>query len=145
MQALRGASGVQAGPLARSAAVVEFGFRVAVVDAVVRVTTEGPITLDRGSEIIKRAAQAAVENSSRSVLFDIREAAFPHFLTDMIEYARLAPTLGLDRSFRIAFFGAKGELDLRFLESVAVNRGFQAKVFTDETQALSWLKSFSNA
>jgi hypothetical protein len=47
---------------------------------------------------------------------------------------------GIKETFRIAILGAKGEPMLRYIENVTVNRGYQSKTFTDEPEAVAWLR-----
>lgn len=44
------------------------------------------------------------------------------------------------RKFKSAFLYRKISEDLRFFETVAINRGFQVRVFDRRDQALAWLR-----
>ncbi len=55
----------------------------------------------------------------------------------------MAHSFGIGHKFKLAIVHLNEERlkDSLFAETVAVNRGFQVKMFSDETQALSWLLS----
>ena len=108
---------------------------------IIRVTYRGEAQFDLTTKMLRNVARIAAENKSKLLLFDIREAEDRNYHTDAIRHTQQAPALGIDQTFRIAFLGSKNLEMLSYIEDVSVNRGFQAKAFTDEAEAVAWLRS----
>jgi hypothetical protein len=115
--------------------------KIVLEDGVVRATYRGEVAYDPVFEMIRSVARTAVQRQSDLLLFDIREAVFREFHVAIIKFAEEARGLGIEPTFRIAVLAAMEVERLKYLEDVAVNRGFQVKVFTEESEALAWLKS----
>jgi hypothetical protein len=105
------------------------------------VTYRGAAEYGATTEMLRRVGRVASETQSGLVLFDLREADFRSYYADTIRHAEEGPALGIDRAFRIAVLGAEGNPMLRFIENVALNRGFQVKAFTEESEAVAWLRT----
>lgn len=104
-----------------------------------RVVYRGLIQYDLTTEMLRKVAQIASKSQRPLVLFDIRDADYRHYHANIIRHVQEGPSLGIDRSFRIAVLGSKSEPMLAFIEDAAVNRGYQTKAFTGESEALAWL------
>jgi hypothetical protein len=108
---------------------------------ITRVVYRGDVNFDVTTEMIRKVGRTAMENRSSLLLFDIREAGEGEYHASAIKHTELAPSLGIDRSFRTAFLGREGDPRLGYIETVTVNRGFRTKTFTDEAAAVAWLRS----
>jgi len=111
-----------------------------VENGVVRIVYRGLVEYSATTEMLRNVAGLAAQTQCKLLLFDIREADYDHYHVDTIRHAEEAPALGIDRTFRVAFLGVEGNPMLRYIENVSVNRGFLAKVFTDDSEALAWLR-----
>jgi hypothetical protein len=107
----------------------------------VRVTYRGDVEYAATTEMLRKVAVIAAETQCEVLLFDIREANYRDYHLGTIRHAEEGPTLGIDRTFRIAFLGASSNPMLKYVEAVTVNRGYWAKAFTDESEAVLWLRS----
>lgn len=108
---------------------------------IVRVVYRGKVEFDVTTEMLRNVAKVASESNASSLLFDIREADYKRYHLQAITHAEQGPSLGIPRTFRVAFLGAKGEEMLAFVENVTANRGYTVKAFTDESKALAWLRN----
>ena len=115
--------------------------KITAEDGIVRVVYRGKVEFDLTTEMLREVAGMAMKNNASSLLFDIRDADYTHYHVEAIEHTEQGPALGIERTFRIAFLGASGEEMLQFVENVTTNRGYQSKAFTDESEALAWLRS----
>ena len=106
-----------------------------------RVVCSGLVQYDLTTEMLRKVARIASKSQKPLVLFDIRDADYRHYHANIIRHTQEGPSLGIDRSFRIAVLGSKGEPMLAFIEDAAVNRGYQTKAFTEESEAVVWLLS----
>ena len=60
---------------------------------------------------------------------------------DSLEMVSQSREYGWDFSFKLAFVNANNDSfdDVQFTETVAVNRAYSVKAFTDEAKAVDWL------
>ena len=60
---------------------------------------------------------------------------------DSLEMVTQSREYGWDHGFKLAFVDAKNDSadDVKFTETVAVNRAYSVKAFTDEAKAVDWL------
>ena len=108
--------------------------------SVVRVTYSGKVMYGVTTEAIRKAARLATEAQIKRLLFDLRNADYEQYFAGTVQHAEEGPAMGVDKSFRIAFLGTEKQLVmLRFIEDVSVNRGYLAKIFVDEAQAVAWI------
>jgi hypothetical protein len=108
---------------------------------VVVATLHGSLQYEQTNQCIAAAARAARAAGSRSVLFDFRAADLANYYSYTVRHADVAPRLGLDTRFSLAFVGTThaGEV-LRFMEQVARSRGWRARAFHNMARALAWLR-----
>lgn len=61
--------------------------------------------------------------------------------TDSYEMVEDAKEYGWDHAFKLAFVDTNKESidDVRFTETVAVNRAYSVRAFTDDAEAIDWL------
>ncbi len=114
--------------------------RITVEQGVTRVLYRGDVSFDVTTEMIRKVGRIAKENESSLLLFDIREAGEAPYHANAITHTEQAPSLGIDRSYRTAFLGRDGDPRLEYIETVTINRGFRTKSFTDEAEAIAWLR-----
>ena len=105
----------------------------------VRVTYRGDVEYAATTEMLRNVAVIAAEMHCKLLLFDIREANYRYYHLGTIRHAEEGPALGIDKTFRIALLGASGNPMLKYVEAVAVNRGYWVKALVDESEALAWL------
>lgn len=62
--------------------------------------------------------------------------------TDSYEIVESSKDYGWDHAYRLAFVDTNKESidDVRFTETVAVNRAYSVRVFADEAEAIDWLR-----
>jgi len=115
-------------------------FQITVELGIIRVVYRGEVQFDRTTEMLRKVGRIALENQSAMLLIDAREAEDGEYHVSAIRHTEQAPALGIDQSFHIALLGREGDQRLQYAEDVMVNRGFQSKVFTDEAEAVAWLR-----
>ena len=115
--------------------------QVKMEQGIVRVVYRGKPQFHLTTEMMREVGRVASENRSTMLLFDVREAEDSEYHVSAIKHTELAPALGINQSYRTALLGRKGDPRLPYIEDVAVNRGFRLKVFTDEAEAVAWLRA----
>ena len=99
-----------------------------------------PITRQLAFEFNQAAAKLGLEHDLEAYLVDVRGVVNVESPTDnyMIAYED-APELAFSRSARIAVLHDPGDTSHQFIETVALNAGYNMKIFTAEQDALAWL------
>jgi len=116
--------------------------QITVEDGLIRVVYRGVVEYGATTDMLREVARIGSEAQSRLVLFDVREADYRHYHAETIRHAQEGPALGIDQwTFRMAFLGSGINEMLRYIENVSVNRGFRVRAFTDEAEAVAWLRS----
>ena len=115
--------------------------QITVEQGITRVLYRCEVEFNRTTEMLREVGRIALENQSAMLLFDVREAGEGPYHVSAIRHTEQLPALGIERSFRIAFLGRKGDPRLSYVDDVMVNRGFQSHVFTDEAESVAWLQS----
>jgi hypothetical protein len=115
--------------------------QIAVEQGITRVVYRGRFQFEVTTEMLRKVGRIAAENLSDRLLIDVREAGEGQYHVNAIRHAEQAHELGIDRGFRIALLVRQGDPRFPYVEDVLVNRGFQAKAFTDEAEALAWLRA----
>ena len=114
---------------------------ISVKQGVIRAVYSGDADFGVTTEMLRKVARISSESQSKLLLLDIREVEDRQYHVDAIRHAEQAPELGIDQTFRIALLRSRNDPMLQYIETVAINRGFRAKAFTDESEALAWLKN----
>ena len=114
--------------------------RITVDEGMIRVVYRGRAEFAAITRMLREVGRVASETHSERLLFDLREADYRHYYTGAIRHAEEGPALGIEQRFRIAFLGAGDEPMLKYIEDVAVNRGYNVKAFADEPEAVAWLQ-----
>ena len=110
-------------------------------EGVLWIRVSGVVLFQTALAAMKAAAEGARGHGTDRLVFDIRSGSYPDFHASALESARRAGDLGLTPALRIAVLGVAGDAKLRFIEDVAANRGFQARSFSDEAQAIAWVNA----
>jgi hypothetical protein len=99
-----------------------------------------PITRQLAFEFNQAAAKLALEHDLDAYLFDLRGVVNVESPTYnyMIAYED-APQMAFSRTARIAVLHDPGDTSHQFVETVALNAGYNMKLFTAEQDALAWL------
>jgi hypothetical protein len=115
-------------------------FLVHVDDGVVIVEQIGDLQFDETNKAIAAAVAAARGANSKRVLFDLTRAQLANYYSYTVRHAELAPDLGLDVSYALAFVGRPEADDvLSFIALTTRNRGWKSRYFFDRQAALEWL------
>jgi hypothetical protein len=115
--------------------------QITVEQGITRVVYRGQMQFDVTTEMLRKVGRIAAENLSVMLLIDVREAGEGQYHVNAIRHAEQAHDLGIDRGIRIALLVRQGDPRFPYVEDVMVNRGFQAKAFTDEAEAVAWLRA----
>jgi hypothetical protein len=106
---------------------------------------DGVIDVKASKRLLKEVANASVERDKHRILMDIRDIPPGGTLSvvDILEIARVLGELGIGQRNRIAILNdPKDDFDRgAFLETCAVNRGFNIRAFRDSEKARFWLAS----
>ena len=117
-------------------------FHVELRGDVVVVHEEGTLQFEETHRALADAITAALDSSTRKLLFDLRRVDLANYYSHIVRHAELAPGIGLDSAFRIALVGHPGQEDvMAFSVMVGTNRGWDVRHFFDFDQALEWLRS----
>jgi hypothetical protein len=116
-------------------------FRVELRGDVVVVHEEGTVEFEEKQRAMAAAIRLALDSGSKRMLFDHRRVDIANYYSHIVRHAELAPGLGLDGAFRIAFVGRPGQEDvMAFSVMVGTNRGWDVQHFFDFDRALEWLR-----
>jgi len=110
-------------------------------NGIVRVSGTGEISPQFGTAMIEQSIKFAKENGLKLFLYDLRQMSLTEDLFTLYSRPKLARGLGTPPDSRIAVLCARRDAKMSFLETTANNAGFLHRVFTDESQALEWLKT----
>jgi hypothetical protein len=122
------------------ARIVERESHVDHVGDVVVITHTGAINFDDAHNAIGIGLTSAQKAAGKKLLFDLRLADLSNYYSFIVRHAELAPGMGLDASFLVAFVGTREAADvLSFTERVVRNRGWNARHFFSMDEALEWL------
>jgi hypothetical protein len=93
------------------------------------------------AELSRRVIAFAMERSLPCCLIDVRKARFLGSAFDHYDFANhdLADIKDADR-LPVAVLVAEGDNSHEFLETVAVNAGYELRVFAQEGAALAWIE-----
>ena len=95
---------------------------------------------DDSEELQRFARDFGSEHGCRRFLFDMTQAEILGNTMDMFRTGMVrADTDHRQRTQRIALLYAADAADQRFLETVALNRGYSVRVFNHIDKAMAWL------
>ncbi|MBD3160852.1 MAG: hypothetical protein GF346_01730 [Candidatus Eisenbacteria bacterium] len=107
----------------------------------VRIIGSGEIDGATAEELARRAVTVSRENETDRYLCDFRQAVLVDSAADVYDLPMHAARVGLKRTDRIAIVHSKQEEVFRFVETVAMNRGYEVRVFHSEDRASGWLRA----
>ena len=111
-------------------------------DEIVQVRFRGECDAEMLSMATAKLAEELTRCRCNRVLLDHRHASIRFSTLELLERPKIAATLGIDRSNRIAvIYPSARKGDYLFLETAGYNQGYSVKVFTDMDQGTEWLKS----
>jgi hypothetical protein len=115
-------------------------------EQIIEIIAQGTVNLDEFNEIVSQGIQLAKEKECFHILGDYRNVTVVSLSTLEIYdlpkmLSGISASTGIDASrFRRAIVVApKDAADAEFAETVAVNRGQNAKIFQDIDEAKKWL------
>lgn len=114
-------------------------YDLVVEDGFVRVIYRGPQDFETTNNSIADAARLAKQAGVTSVLFDFTFADPKGYFAETVRHAERASALGMPLEFRIAFYSPSQFDAVDFMETVARNRGYAARAFSREEDAVKWL------
>lgn len=100
----------------------------------------GNMNLEAIKEYAKEIKKTVSKYNCKHFFNDLRGANINLSITDIYYIPNLLIQFGIDRRWRIAIVILKESEDSSFFETVALNRRFRVKVFTDPNEAMIWLK-----
>ena len=111
-------------------------------DGYVRVGSSGVYDFDTNSQAIEGAARLAAEQGCKGIMFDIRNLIHREYHVTAIRHVKSIRELGIKPDNRIAVLGKPEDAAmLEYFETISLNRGVMVKSFTDEEDAIAWLKN----
>ena len=114
-------------------------FDCELVNGVVWLRIRGSVSAKLGDAIMAEAIKTGIDNGCHRLLYDMREARLGESISNLYDRPEQAQVLGFDRTHRAAMLCSGIDEKVEFLETVARNRGFQFRIFTDEAECLAWL------
>jgi hypothetical protein len=103
----------------------------------------GKLNEASAEEYMKTFVEMASEHDCKFILNDLREAELDLNTFQLYVLPAVLDAAGIDRSWIRAIvmpIQLKQLADFRFFETVAINRGYQVKLFTDPDEAKNWFK-----
>ena len=120
---------------------MDAGYVVQVADGVLRVVFRGRQDFETTENAIAEGARLLRDKNLGSVLFDFDAADASGYFAETVRHAEGAEKLGLAHELRLAFCSARDLEAMEFMATVAANRGYRARAFRREKDALRWLKA----
>jgi len=118
---------------------VSSAYEIAVEEGFLRVIYRGRQDFQVTNQSIADAARSAKRARIKAILFDFTHADPRGYFAETVRHGEMAGELGLTQEFRIAFHSPTQFEAVDFMETVARNRGYTARAFSSEDEALKWL------
>lgn len=112
-----------------------------MAEGFIRVVFRGPQNFETTSNAIVEGARLVKRTGILDVMFDFQFADPKGYFAETVRHAEDAQELGLPLELRIAFFSPTQFDVVDFMATVAVNRGYTARAFSREEDALEWLRT----
>lgn len=106
---------------------------------IVLVETHGSYILGAEIETLKKTVKLSQEYSCKKLLFDHRKANVIAETMEGYDRPSVYAGIGLHRLTKLATLVREVDDNLKFYETVCVNRGWSMKVFDDYDAAVAWL------
>jgi len=111
-------------------------------ERIIRVRLSGPQTLADYRKQTEEVLRLAQSKNVNLILVDDQRAQNMASTLELFAMPAMYEELGAPRSARVAIVmphNSPSAADIRFYETVCVNRGFNVKIFSTEPTALEWL------
>ena len=102
----------------------------------IRVRAWGDDPIEDWISSLEQVMQLHETHGVFQLLVDVRELEIAPSIMDIFDFAEAWP----DTIRAAVLFGEKTNIDVQFVETVAVNRYKQMRIFFDEDEALLWLR-----
>jgi hypothetical protein len=106
---------------------------------VLEVRAEGEMNSNNAQQIARRISEFASKHDCCRVLFDYVQTHITDSILSIYETPPCMEKEGLTQAMRLAVCYERDEQKHRFWETVFRNRGYMARVFEKEDDALQWL------
>ena len=107
------------------------------------ITNTGAFTYEDFMKQTREALEVSRVKKCKKFLVDCTLMTFQSQTMPLYETTAFYDEIGAPKENKIALVvpaGAKIEADLRFYETVCVNRGWQVKIYSDRESAMHWLQ-----
>ena len=111
-------------------------------ERIIRVRLSGPQTLADYRKQTEEVLRLAQSKNVNLILVDDQRAQNMASTLELFAMPAMYEELGAPRSARVAIVmphNSPSAADIRFYETVCVNRGFNVKIFATEPPAIDWL------
>lgn len=127
---------------------MEYSFEYMAEDDYIMATLVGDFDLRMMKDIITEAAPIKTKHQCNKMIGDFRQATFSFAITDIVEAYRFwmetlrSNKLSPYESRRVILLTSRQQTSekLRFLETFAINRNSQIRIFYDKEKAVHWIK-----
>ena len=109
---------------------------------IVSIENKGELTFDELIEQSKEAINLGRENYSHLFLTDFSNVKVHASTMEVLQFPEIYEQLGMNKMSKIAVLVSGIELnteDLKFYETICLNRGWQIKIFLEKEPAIEWL------
>ena len=114
-------------------------YEIVVENGFIRVIYRGRQNFEITNKSITEAAALAQQRGIKSFLFDFAAADPRGYFAETVRHGEMAADLGMSVEFRVAFYSPTQFDAIDFMETVARNRGYTARAFHREEDAVKWL------
>jgi hypothetical protein len=120
------------------------GWKIELIQSrgIIRLIMSGSITFPDVARLRSEAADLAKAHSVCKFVSDYRNASLDVSTFDIYRLPDDLARIGFSRKHKLAMVcpaSAANRADFAFFETVAVNRGLQVRLFTDDGAAMTWL------
>jgi hypothetical protein len=109
---------------------------------IISIENSGELTYDELIEQTKRAINLGLENNSHLFLTDFSNVAVHASTMEVFQFPEIYEQLGMAKMSKIAVLVSGMELnteELKFYETICLNRGWQVKIYLEKEPAIEWL------
>jgi len=123
---------------------LQFSVEVFIEPTYLRIKAKGPYSLSNTEKLFQTAVDQTLLLQKNKILIDVTELTGTIPLLERFYFAESTSIYIANTALgKIIKFGVVGKEPIidkdRFGETVAVNRGINAKAFTSEAEALAWI------
>lgn len=115
-----------------------------VEEGITLITNIGVLTYEDFMKQAREALDISRLKKCNMILVDCTSMITQAQVTEMFDTSAFYEAIGAPRENKIALVapptGTKTEEDLRFYETVCINRGWRVKMFADKESAIKWLR-----